>query len=123
MSEQEDTVMDQETRTGEVVSMPPRGGAPAADASEGVAGHAQKRANDIVKLRTLARTVVNLAADIGGHDARHCRPVDELAASNIEELLLGVYDAKTVEMPLAFRKGSAEEDIARQREVERALKR
>lgn len=71
-------------------------------------------------LRALARTIVALAAEAGGHDPRHVRPADVLTADNIEGLVLDVMAAPAVELPAAFRAHSDVADLIRQIEIAKA---
>lgn len=91
------------------------------DEAARIAAEAQATVDKTILLRSLADTVVSLAADIGGHDARYRRPADRVTADNIAEQLLAVMNAKAVEMPSAFRQLSTPADMAKSAAVGRAL--
>lgn len=82
-----------------------------------------RRAENAVCLRAMARTMVSLAAEMGGHDPRYNRPADAVTADNIEALLLATHDAKSVQLPPAFRQGSAGGDLEHAHRVGNALSR
>jgi hypothetical protein len=86
-----------------------------------VAAEAKRRAEARILLRSLARTVVSLAAEAGGHDPRYHRPADTITADNIAEQLIAVMEARAVELPATFRQASAEEDMRRASAVAAAL--
>ena len=72
-------------------------------------------------LRGMAATLVSLAKEAGGQDPRHFTPFDQLTAENIGTMLTAIMDAKAVELPAAFRQGSAPADVGRADAVAKAL--
>lgn len=78
------------------------------------------RQDAIWRIKGVARTVVRLASELGGQDPRHTRPSDAMAEDNITSILIYVMDSRTVDMPAAFRAGSAAADMARGAAVAKA---
>lgn len=82
---------------------------------------AQRRAEIAVCVRAIARTAVSLAAEAGGHDPRHHRPIDIVTSENIERQLLAVMEAKAQVLPEAFRMASGADEMRKASAISKAL--
>jgi hypothetical protein len=88
-----------------------------------IAAEGERQANDLVMIRSMARTMVSLVAEMAGHASHYTRPADAMTADNIEAQLVHVYNSKPAALPAAFRQGSHQDDIERSRVVGAAVAR
>jgi hypothetical protein len=82
-----------------------------ASAEDAIASAGVELVHSSQHLASIAFSAVALAMTVGGQDTRHWREADVTEAEIIRDALLRVRNAKTVELPVAFRQTSAQSDV------------
>lgn len=72
-----------------------------------------KRQDALWRATSFARTCVRLMAMLRGQADGHSSPYDCQTEDSIALMLIGVYDAEPVDLPVAFRQASKPEDMAK----------
>lgn len=93
----------------------------AKEAAKEAAAMAQRRADEMLRIRGLARSVVSEVAALAGQDPCNHHPVLTVIADNIEAQLRNVYEAKPMEQPRGFRHTSNEADLHHAHNIRRAI--